>query len=289
MADGPEARMLPDGRRLHLNHGPIDLIVEAFGAGDEVARAYGQAEARFAGILDELAAELARLRTPVRSPRWRPRGTVAGRMMAAAWPHRATFVTPMAAVAGAVADEMLAALTAGRALRRAYVNDGGDIAFHLTPGETLTAGLVGDYHLPAIDATCVLTYAMKMRGIATSGWKGRSFSLGVADSVTVLAADAAAADVAATLIANAVNVDDPAIERAPAASLDPDSDLGPRPVTVAVGRLGAGAVEAALDAGVTTAAALEQTGLVCAAVLVLQQRYRVVGDAPTGLIAAHAA
>ncbi len=289
MADGPEARMLPDGRRLHLNHGPIDLIVEAFGAGDEVARAYGQAEARFAGILDELAAELARLRTPVRSPRWLPRGTVAGRMMAAAWPHRATFVTPMAAVAGAVADEMLAALTAGRTLRRAYVNDGGDIAFHLTPGETLTAGLVGDYHLPAIDATCSLTYPMTVRGIATSGWKGRSFSLGVADSVAVLAADAAAADVAATLIANAVNVDDPAIERAPAASLDPDSDLGPRPVTVAVGRLGAGAVEAALDAGVTVAAALEQTGLVCAAVLVLQQRYRVVGDAPAGLIAAHAA
>jgi len=289
MVDGAQVRMLPDGRRLHLNHGPIDLIVEAMGAGDEVARAYDQAEARFAGILDELAAELARLMTPVGSPRWRPRGTVAQRMMAAAWPHRATFVTPMAAVAGAVADEMLAALTAGRALRRAYVNDGGDIAFHLTPGETLTAGLVGDYHLPAIDTTCSLTHPMTVRGIATSGWKGRSFSLGVADSVTVLAADAAAADVAATLIANAVNVDDPAIERAPALSLDPDSDLGERLVTVGVGDLEAGAVEAALDAGVTVAAALERAGLVLAAVLVLQRRYRVVGDAPAGLIAAHAA
>ena len=289
MTSGPKARMLADGRRLHLNHGPIDLIVEAFGATAEVSRAYGQAEARFAGILAELAAELACLRKPVRSPRWRPRGTVAGRMMAAAWPHRATFVTPMAAVAGAVADEMLAALTAGGALRRAYVNDGGDIAFHLTPGETLTAGLVGDYHLPAIDATCSLTYPMTVRGIATSGWKGRSFSLGVADSVTVLAADAAAADVAATLIANAVNVDDPAIERAPAASLDPDSDLGERLVTVGVGDLEAGTVEAALDAGVTVAAALERAGLVCAAVLVLQQRYRMVGDAPPRLIAAHAA
>jgi len=289
MADGPQVRMLPDGRRLHLNHGPIDLIVEAFGATAEVSRAYGQAEARFAGILDELAAELACLRKSVRRPRWRPRGTVARRMMAAAWPHRATFITPMAAVAGAVADEMLAALTAGRTLRRAYVNDGGDIAFHLTPGETLTAGLVGDYHLPAIDATCSLTYPKAVRGIATSGWKGRSFSLGVAESVAVLAADAAAADVAATLIANAVNVDDPAIERVPAASLDPDSDLGERLVTVGVGDLEAGAVEAALDRGVTVAAAFEQAGLVSAAVLVLQRRYRVVGDAPAGLIAAHAA
>ena len=289
MPDWPQVRMLPDGRRLHLNHGPIDLIVEAFGATDEVARAYGQAEARFAGILPELAAELERLRAPVRRPRWRPDGMVARRMMAAAWPHRATFVTPMAAVAGAVADEMLAALTAGRALRRAYVNDGGDIAFHLTPGETLTAGLIGDYHLPAIDATCSLTYPMQVRGIATSGWKGRSFSLGIADAVTVLAAAAAPADVAATLIANAVNVDDPAIERAPAASLDPDSDLGERLVTVAVGDLAAAAVEAALDAGVTVARALERAGLVSAAVLVLQQRYRVVGDAPPRLIAACAA
>ena len=29
---GPQASLLSDGRRLHLNHGPIDLIVEAFGA-----------------------------------------------------------------------------------------------------------------------------------------------------------------------------------------------------------------------------------------------------------------
>jgi ApbE superfamily uncharacterized protein (UPF0280 family) len=40
--------------------------------------------------------------------------------------------TPMAAVAGAVADEMLAAMVAGRTLTKAYVNDGGDIAVHLT-------------------------------------------------------------------------------------------------------------------------------------------------------------
>ena len=86
-----------------------------------------------------------------------------------------------------------------------------------------------------------------------------------------------------------MNVDDPAIERAPAASLDPDSDLGERLVTVGVGDLEAGAVETALDAGVSVAAAFEQAGLVSAAVLVLRQRYRVVGDAPPRLIAAHAA
>ncbi len=38
----------------------------------------------------------------------------------------------MAAVAGAVADHILAAMIAGRRLAKAYVNDGGDIALHLT-------------------------------------------------------------------------------------------------------------------------------------------------------------
>jgi ApbE superfamily uncharacterized protein (UPF0280 family) len=289
MSDGPHIRMLPDGRRLHLNHGPIDLIVEAMGDADQVARAYDQAKRRFIGMLDELVAELGRLRAPVARPRWYPTGPVAQRMAAAAWPHRANFVTPMAAVAGAVADEILASLTVGRTLDRAYVNDGGDIAFHLSPGEQLTVGLVGDYHLPAIDATCALGFHSAIRGIASSGWKGRSFSLGIADSVTVLASNAAAADVAATLIANAVNVEDPAIERAPASSLDPDSDLAERLVTVAVGDLKPGAVTAALDAGREVAAVLERAGLICAAVLVLRQHYRVAGEVPAGLIAATAA
>ena len=282
MTGGARIRLLPDGKRLHLNHGPIDLIVEAFGNGAEVEAAYRQAAARFPDILPGLVVELGRLRRPIAAPRWQPEGPVARRMMAACWPHRAVFVTPMAAVAGAVADEMLAALVAGREIARAYVNNGGDIALHLAPGESLTAGLVTDYHLPAIDATCRLDAALPVRGIATSGWKGRSFSLGIADSVTVLGACAASADVAATLIANAVNVEHAAIERRPANELDPDSDLGQRLVTVAVGPLAAATAAAALDAGAAAALAAERAGHISAAVLVLQRQYRVVGTIPPG-------
>jgi hypothetical protein len=43
---GARSARLPDGR-LHLQHGPIDLVIEAFGAPDEVVRAYDQATARF--------------------------------------------------------------------------------------------------------------------------------------------------------------------------------------------------------------------------------------------------
>ena len=289
MFAGPQCNLLPDGRRLHLNHGPIDLIVEAFGARSEIDAAYGQATAHFAHILNDLVSEIGMLRQPVIAPRCVPDGPVARRMMDVCWPHRRDFVTPMAAVAGSVADHMLAALIEGRELERAYVNNGGDIAFFLTSGAMLTAGLVADYHIPFIDATCALGHDQPVRGIATSGWKGRSFSLGIADSVTVLAKTAAAADVAATLIGNAVIADDPAIERAPARDLDPDSDLGDRPVTIAVGLLDDGTIKAALRSGVTAAKKMQRAGHIAAAVLVLQQQFRTVGSVPAGLIEEHAA
>jgi ApbE superfamily uncharacterized protein (UPF0280 family) len=181
----------------------------------------------------------------------------------------------MAAVAGAVADELLAALVAGRALQRAYVNDGGDIAFHLAPGHELRAGIFARQSSPGLDGLARLTHDRPVRGIATSGRGGRSFSLGIADSATVLAASAAAADAAATLVANAVTVDHPAIERRPAVELDPDSDLGTIPVTVAVGALPPAAIVEALDRGAAEARRLILRGLVDGAALSLAGQWRI--------------
>jgi hypothetical protein len=272
--------LLPDGRRLHLQHGPIDLVIEADGAAEEIALAYRQAEVHFRDLLEVLVRDLAVLRQPAGLVRPAVGGPVARRMVEAVWPHRAVFVTPMAAVAGAVADEMLAALAADRRLTRAYVNDGGDIALHLSPGASFAVGLVAELAAPAIDGTIAVTHDMPVRGVATSGWRGRSFSLGIADAVTVLARDAAAADAAATLIANAVDIDDPAIERRPARALQEDTDLGDRPVTVSVGPLPPAAVRAALLAGHAEAERMRAAGLIHAAVLVLQRRYAVAGALP---------
>lgn len=238
------AASLPDGR-LHLQHGPIDLIVEAFGIDAEVARAYEQAIDRFGDILPTLVSELPLLRRPLGDAYPRLQGPVARRMAAAVWPYRDIYITPMAAVAGSVADEMLEALMRGRTLDKAYVNNGGDIAFHLAPGHSLRAGIF----VSALDGAVTLTHDRPVSGIATSGWAGRSFSLGIADAVTVLAETAAAADAAATVIANAVNADHPAIERRPARDLDPDSDLGGLLVTTKVGALPADVVSQALDYG----------------------------------------
>ena len=62
MTRAPQIALLADGRRLHLQDGPIDLIVEARGSEANVRTAYGAALQRFTGLLDELCEELPLLR-----------------------------------------------------------------------------------------------------------------------------------------------------------------------------------------------------------------------------------
>jgi len=275
-----QIRMLPDGRRLHLNDGPIDLIIEAFGALREVEAAYRAASARFVTVLDELCSELSYLRRACSAEAAWPQGAVARRMTAAAMPYAAEyFITPMAAVAGAVAEEILAAMVAAAELSSAYVNDGGDIALHLATEEKFVVGMVERPDRPSLLGTTTVHAADPVRGIATSGWRGRSYSLGIADAVTVLADRAAAADAAATIIANAVDLPGhPAIVRVPARELAPDTDLGDRPVTQAVGELTVQDVNQALEAGARTAELLLRMGLIRSAALSLQGETRVVGS-----------
>ncbi len=284
MWDKPSINRLP-GERLQLRHGPIGIVLRVWAAEDVARMAQRLVTRHFPKILPELAEELPALRTPMaRKPK--VSGRTAKRMVAACEPFGPVFVTPMAAVAGSVAEEVLYIVRQAGPIARAYVNDGGDIALHLEPGETLDFGIAGDFSAgpqPQINGTIRLTAAMGVAGIATSGAQGRSFSLGIADSVTVLAATAAVADVAATLIANAVNVESAAITRKPAIKLDPDSDLGQLLVTTRIGRLTDAEIVAALNAGVVVAEAYRARGLIAGAVLMLRGGVRTVG-APVAAI-----
>jgi uncharacterized protein len=260
------------GDRLHLSHGPIDVVLRAWGAEVEVRRAQEAVVARFETVLAELAGELNELRRPI-ADKPRVEGPVARRMVAAVRPFAPEFITPMAAVAGSVADELLAAMLAAAVLEKAFVNDGGDIAIHLTPGERLSVGIAGDFSggaVPALNGAVMLRAEDRIGGIATSGFNGRSFTLGIADAVTVVAASAAAADAAATVVANAVDLDSPAIERRPASALDPDSDLGDRLVTSAVGPLTEAEIRQALTNGRSRAERLIAGGLIGGAALMLR-------------------
>ncbi|HVD83019.1 MAG TPA: UPF0280 family protein, partial [Bradyrhizobium sp.] len=255
MTRAPQIALLADGRRLHLQDGPIDLIVEARGSEANVRAGYDAAVQCFTGLLDELCEELPLLRQAADPARCLLRGSVARRMHEAVAPFASGhFITPMAAVAGAVAEEILGAMLQSASLERAYVNNGGDIALHLADGEHFTVGLAERPDAPALMRTMVIHADDPSRGIATSGRHGRSFSLGIADAVTVLAPTASQADAAATIIANAVDLPGhPAVVRCPAHDLQPDSDLGARLVTRGVGELSAGEIEAALESGAACA------------------------------------
>ncbi len=279
MAPGPQVALLPDGRRLHLQHGPIDLLIDADGPAPAVRAAWQAAEERFRDVLAVLVEELPTLRRPCPETDVALNGPVARRMVTAVQPHARTFVTPMAAVAGSVADEMLAAILAATPLlKRLHVNNGGDIALWLAAGQSFVSGIAGPPPQLRIIDRVLISPDDGVAGIASSSRHGRSLSLGVADNVTVFARNAAMADVAATLIANAVDTGPhPNVKRCPATDLDPDSDLGTRQVTVEVGRLAPGDVKQALDRGVTQAEQMRAAGLLDTALLMLQDETRQVG------------
>lgn len=265
----PQAAILPGGR-LHLTHGPIDLVI---GVDGDRARAFDAAEVRFATLLEELTAELSLLRRPVGR---RPAGAIARAMHAAALPHADGTTTPMIAVAGSVAQAVLAAMVEEAEMTRAYVNNGGDIALHLSGEARFRVGLATPEGagLGHVDVTS----RDPVRGVATSGQGGRSLSLGIADAVTVLARNAAMADAAATRIANAVDLPGhAAILRVPASDIHDDSDLGETPVVRHVGLLSGADVAAALRRGQAVAAALRRAGLIDGAALFLRGRSAVAG------------
>lgn len=284
---------LPDGR-WHLQHGPIDIVIGASGDASSVEAAHEDAWLRFRGILAELVEELPLLRLPVRGlcPLC---GPVARRMWNACQPYKSSFITPMAAVAGSVAQELIACYSTG-GVARAWVNNGGDIALHLAPSQSVRIGLYADMsHLDLnelrggirTDGQFEISGLLPVRGVATSGWRGRSYSLGIADSVTVLARTAAEADAAATVIANAVNLADPRIQRRPACELKDDSDLGDLPVTVDVPPLEPARVQQALRAGLRRAQALRAEGLIWSAALICQNQIASTDTAAMGPLENH--
>jgi uncharacterized protein len=251
------ARQRLSQNRLHLQHGPIDLVLKAWGDPASVATAEAAAWSRFQSILGELVAELPALRCPIVHDA--PVESVSGRRMKAACePFAPAFITPMAAVAGAVADDILCAMTSAARLAKAFVNDGGDIAVHLSPPHTLSLGVAGHYeadrHHPS-SGLLRLEAGDGVGGVATSG-----------------------ADAAATMIANAVDCDDPGIVRKPASALDPDSDLGDRLVTVSVPVLAPGQRVAALQRGLAAAQAYRERGLIIDAALTLQGETCLLGS-----------
>nr|WP_314075671.1 UPF0280 family protein [uncultured Roseococcus sp.] len=272
----PRRSLLPDGR-LHLQDGPIDLVIGLEGTRRAIMEAREAAWRALHGVLPALSLEMTALRAPLLGRQPDLRHPVARRMAEAAWPHRAQFVTPMVAMSGACAEHVMQALATIEDLTLAHVSQGGDVALHLPASGTLRVGLEAGQGAAGAGRMAVIRGRDGVRGLATAGWRSGGFSLGIADAVTVLAERAPEAAAAASMIANAVDAEHGAVIRRPAESLDPATDLGELPVTVAVGELPPEVVEAALASGLACAERLLARGLILGACLGLQGRVELAG------------
>jgi uncharacterized protein len=260
----------PDGQcheRTRWQHGPIDIVLDMHGAIEQVSAAKAALWARFPMLLSELAVELPDLRKDCRAlVEEKLQGNVAKRMFQAVRPFQDEFITPMAAVAGSVAQELLD-IAKRFELSKVLINNGGDIALFSETNEKVSIKL-----LAPVGMLEFVSHEFQEFGVATSGWSGRSFSRGIADAVTVVAKSAAQADAAATMIANAVGptLIHREIQRQPAEQLKDNSDLGPILVTTKVGALPRLLVKEALLEGKRYAESLLNRGLILSASLSLQ-------------------
>jgi ApbE superfamily uncharacterized protein (UPF0280 family) len=181
--------------------------------------------------------------------------------------------TPLAAVAGATSDMVADYLLKTKATK-IIVNNGGDIAIRLREGHSAIVGLRLNLTRPDFNYNVLIE---RDCGICTSGIGGRSFTLGVADGVTVVAHQAAIADAAATFLGNRTVVTSPKVKRVLAESIYPDTDLVGVEVTHSVGALSDEEIDTAMNMGKAEALRLMESSLIYGAVISVKDHLDTIG------------
>ncbi len=116
---------------------------------------------------------------------------------------KAAGVGPMAAVAGAIAEEVGRRLVLAGLTKEIAVENGGDVYLALDRDATVTI-LAGDSPLSGKIGLKVKKKLMPCGVCTSSGTVGHSLSFGKADALCVLAKDTAFADACATALANRI-------------------------------------------------------------------------------------
>lgn len=178
-------------------------------------------------------------------------------------------LTPMAAVAGTIADAVADWLFV-RGSTKVVVDNGGDIAIRLTRNESAAVGIRPTIRNLDISHVLNLDDRKSSWGVTTSGRGGRSLTRGIASGVTVIAENASIADAAATAIANACFVEDSCIVQRPAEQMDPNSDLKGINITVDVGVLSRDKMVQAVQTALSKANALCRQQLIVGALIALE-------------------
>jgi ApbE superfamily uncharacterized protein (UPF0280 family) len=267
-----EILALGDGSVL-VECGPMRMFIEASSDGLQRPDRCRAAAEKAIALLAEVAVQRDSLRAPALEVDEPSPSSVVHRMWEAARLVGDPDLTPMASVAGAIADAT-ADFLESEGMSRVVVNNGGDVALRLKDRERLYVGIRPDVGDSAMSHRVLVTADMGVRGVTTSGLGGRSFTRGVASAATVFASTAAQADAAATAVANATYVESQAVVQCLAESIQPDTDLLGVSVTTSVGDLPEQEIERALGQGVARAEEMTLRGLIYGACLFVKARMR---------------
>jgi ApbE superfamily uncharacterized protein (UPF0280 family) len=249
--------------------GPMRLAIRAWqNSRPQIALCRQAAEASFA-YLEAVAKHRSVLSGFPENIKALPENKLAQRMIESVRAIGDMDLTPMAAVAGTIADAVADWLF-GRGLTKVVVDNGGDIAIRLAAGEAATVGIRPRIDCLDISHIADLNDRRSSWGVTTSGRGGRSFTRGIASAVTVIAESASIADAAATAIANACFVEDSSIVQMSAEQMDPNTDLKGLAVTIDVGPLSADKKIQALETALSKANALCRQECIVGALIALE-------------------
>lgn len=263
---------LPGGRAVLAEHGPLRLVIQAFsGEKPEIKFATEAAYYSF-DCLARVAGEMPLLRQRHPLLLVTAQDEIANTMIESVRRIGDEDLTPMAAVAGTIAD-FVADYLFRDTVTRVIVDNGGDIAIRLQPGEVVRVGfrpVISSQeisHLIRIDARNLSW------GVNTSGLGGRSLTRGIASGVTAFAETSSLADAAATAIANSCFSDDDNILQVPANTLDPNTDLGHTLVTLSAVGISAKTEGKSLENGLKKAEQLMKKGAIRGAVIAVGGKF----------------
>jgi uncharacterized protein len=249
--------------------GPMRLVIQAWQGGQTYIEPARRAAEEAIAYLERIARCRPLLSRPWPQIENLPADVFARRMITSVKAIGDDDLTPMAAVAGTIADAVADWLFE-HAATKVIVDNGGDIAVRLAEGETATVGIRPKINSLDISHVINLDDRRSSWGVTTSGIGGRSFTRGIASAVTVIAGNASIADAAATAVANACFVEDSHIAQVPAEQIDPNTDLKGVKVTAKVGMLSHEKKVQAVQAASTKASSLCREQLIIGALIVLE-------------------
>jgi ApbE superfamily uncharacterized protein (UPF0280 family) len=258
-----------DSESVLVECGPMRLIIRAWNENQPQLKLARRAAEKSILCLERIARYRTVLSQPFPEIKALPNETLAREMIGSVGAVGDADLTPLAAVAGTIADAVADWLF-DQGMPRVIVDNGGDIAVRLADGETATVGIRPTISSPLISHVIELDSGSSNWGVTTSGVGGRSFTRGIASAVTVLAAKASMADAAATAVANACFVEDDNIVRLPAETIEPNTDITGLDVTAQVGPLSAAKVSAALKAAQRKTEYLTQKGVIIGAFIAFE-------------------